>query len=110
MRFFAASTETRKCVNITILDDNIEEGNREETISVQVVSTDPPSLGIFPDASILSVSIMDSDSELHTAESAIGQHTLCQFLLPLCYAHLFPVSPIIHSQLPPTMLIIMLTF
>ena len=65
VRFFAASSVTRKCVNITILDDNIEEGDREETISVQVVSTDPPSLGIFPVASILSVSIMDSDSELH---------------------------------------------
>ena len=30
-------------------------------------------------------------------------------ICPLCYAHLPLVSPIIHSQLPPTMLIIMLT-
>ena len=64
VRFSAASTETRKCVNITILDDNIEEGDTEETINVQVLSTDPPSPGIFPVASILSVRIMDSNSEL----------------------------------------------
>ena len=46
---------------------------------------------------------------LHTLCSNLGPCTLCQFLLPLCYTHLLPVSPIIHSQLPPTMLIIMLT-
>ena len=33
---------------------------------------------------------------------SVGPHTLCQFLLPLCYAHLLLVSPIIHSQLPPS--------
>ena len=39
--------------------------------------------------------------------SGQGSHTLCQFPLPLCYAHLLLVPPIIRSQLPPTMLILL---
>lgn len=69
MRFFADSTETRKCVNITILDDNIEEGDVEETITVQVVATEPQ---ITLDFGILTVRIMDSDSELLQARDSLA--------------------------------------
>lgn len=59
---FNVGDGTRKCVDITILDDNIEEGELAETFSVQLVSTTPPSEGVTVDFDLVTISIIDSDS------------------------------------------------
>lgn len=52
--------EVRKCVNIEILDDNIEEGDTAEIFSVQVLAA-PGEGNIGVDIQLLQVFIVDSD-------------------------------------------------
>ena len=58
-------SELRKCINITILEDNLEEGDVEEIIGVQLLSgsssSDEDYIGI--NSNQLLVSILDSDGK-----------------------------------------------
>ena len=57
--------ELRKCINITILEDNLEEGDVGEIIGVQLLSDSSSSYedDIRINSSLLLVSILDSDGK-----------------------------------------------
>lgn len=53
--------DTRQCVNITIIDDNIEEGNIPEDFDVQLLPVTGGGLDFDP--TNLEIEIVDSDSK-----------------------------------------------
>ena len=58
-------SELRKCINITILEDNLEEGDVGEIFSVQILSVSSSSDedDILINSNQLLVSILDSDGK-----------------------------------------------
>lgn len=58
--------QLRKCINITIIQDNIEEGDTPENVRVQLVPRDGD---IVVDFTVLDISILDSNSKIESGES-----------------------------------------
>ena len=68
--------EVRLCVDIVIIDDNIEEGSQPESILV-ALSAPTGDLSIPPELQILNVNILDSDSKCE--EGSGRTDNVCRF-------------------------------
>ena len=74
-------SELRKCINITILEDSLEEGDVGEIIGVQILSGSSSSGedDILINSNQLSVSILDSDSKYMTEYDRVRLHRNLNF-------------------------------
>ena len=80
--------ELRKCINITILEDNLEEGDVGEIIGVQLLSgSSSDEENIIINFNLVFVSILDSDSKCPS--------------LTICISHLPPPLPSPPLPSPP---------
>jgi hypothetical protein len=61
--FLGGSNQTRQCINITIINDGVEEGDDVEIFQVQLLPVTQGIPASMIDFDILLINIVDSDGE-----------------------------------------------